>query len=166
MNVSGLKELQDALVQLGGKFARDAAKRALTDAAREPAKAMRKALPRKSGLARKSIRVRMRLNQQGMPVAYVGSFRRDAWYIRLLERGTKAARTNVNETRAGRKRSYNTKRMKFNGRFATARNHPGISAGNYLGNAFESSQKAAIDKLKQRLREQIVVQAFKKSKIA
>ncbi len=166
MKVSGLKELQDALVQLGGKYASDAAKKALNDASKVPAKAMRQALPRKSGQARKSIRIRTKPNNSGVPQAFVGSFGRKAWYIRLLERGTKAAETDVTKTRKGRVRNYKTKPMAFNGRFAMSRKHPGIKAGNYLQSAFERSVPEALKVLKQRLREQIIVQAFKKSRSA
>lgn len=164
IKVTGLKELQDGLTKLGGKFARDAARKALSDAVKVPQKAMRQALPSKTGTARRSIRVRTRIEGNGVPVAYVGSFDKKAWYIRLLERGTKATNSNVYTTKKGIKRKYKPKRMKFAGRFATARNHPGIKAGQYLENAFENNLQPTLDQLKKRLREQIVVQAFKKSR--
>lgn len=164
IKVTGLKELQEGLTQLGGKFARDAARKALTDAVKVPQKAMRQALPSKTGTARRSIRVRTRIESNGVPVAYVGSFDKKAWYIRLLERGTKATKTNVYETKNGIKRKYKPKRMKFGGRFATARSHPGIKAGKYLEHAFENNLQPTLNRLKERLREQIVVQAFKKSR--
>ncbi|MDP2715538.1 HK97-gp10 family putative phage morphogenesis protein [Rheinheimera sp.] len=164
MRVTGLNELNKALEQLGGKFARDAAKKALNDAVKVPQKAMRQALPSKTGTARRSIKVKSKVLGNGVPVAYVGSFDKKAWYIRLIERGTKATKSNVYETRKGAKRGYKPKRMKFGGRFATARNHPGIRAGNYLEQSFERSVSATIDALKKRLREQIIVQAFKKSR--
>lgn len=166
MKVTGLKELQDGLTQLGGKYARDAAKKALNDAAKVPAKAMRQSLPKKSGTARKSVRIRMRPDNNGVPRAFVGSFGKKAWYVRLLERGTKATDTDVTQTRKGRKREYKTKPMRFNGRFAMSRKHPGIKAGNHLQGAFERSVPEALKVLKQRLREQIIVQAFKKSRSA
>lgn len=164
MKVTGLKELQEGLSQLGGKYARDAVKKALNDAAKVPAKAMRQALPRKTGEARKSIRIRMRPDNNGVPRAYVGSFGRKAWYIRLLERGTKASVADVTKTRKGASRGYKTKPMAFNGRFAMSRRHPGIKAGNYAQKAFESSIPQSMKVLAQRLREQLIVQAFKKSR--
>lgn len=164
IRIAGLKELQDGLTQLGGKFARDAARKALGDAVKVPQKAMKQSLPARTGTARRSIRVRTRIESNGVPVAYVGSFDRKAWYIRLIERGTKATSSNVFLTKKGNKRKYKPKRMKFAGRFATARNHPGIKPGDYLQNAFENNIPQTLSQLKKRLREQIVVQAFKKSR--
>tara|TARA_Y100000034_G_scaffold130661_1_gene189609 strand:+ start:5884 stop:6390 length:507 start_codon:yes stop_codon:yes gene_type:complete len=165
LTVTGLRELQAGLLQLGGKFARDAARKALNDAVKIPQKAMRQSLPSKTGTARRSIRVRTRVEGNGVPVAYVGSFDKRAWYVRLLERGTKATSSNVYTTKKGIRRNYKPKRMKFAGRFATARNHPGIKAGQYLERAFENNLQPTLTELRKRLREQIVVQAFKKSRI-
>ncbi|MDX1538829.1 HK97-gp10 family putative phage morphogenesis protein [Arsukibacterium sp.] len=164
IKVTGLKELQAGLTQLGGKFARDAARKALSDAVKVPQKAMKQALPTKTGTARRSIRVRTRIDGNGVPVAYVGSFDKKAWYIRLLERGTKPTKTNVFFTRKAAKRSGKPKIMKIGSRYATARNHPGLTAGKYLENAFENNIEATLTQLKKRLREQIVVQTFKKIK--
>ncbi|MGX5913949.1 HK97 gp10 family phage protein [Aliidiomarina sp. Khilg15.8] len=162
--VHGLREFEQALQELGGQYAVDAARRSVTEALKIPARRIRRNIPRRSGKGRRSIRYRLDKNSRSMAGGMVGSFGRGAWYMRLVERGVQAHAIPSPMTGRGRKRRVNNTKVAFGGRVMSRVQHPGFAGRNYIFDGFYSSRNQMIKEFSVTLHEQIVVQAFRKSR--
>lgn len=162
--VEGLREFDQALEELGGRYAVDAARTAVRQALRVPARRIRRNIPVRSGRGRRSIRYRIERNTSSLASGVVGSFGRGAWYMRLVERGVQAHDIPSKMTGRGRNRRFNTARVAFGGRVMSRVRHPGFAGRNYIFDGFYAAQNETIKEFGISLHEQIVVQAFKKSR--
>lgn len=162
--VEGLREFDQALEELGGKYAVDAARNSVRQALRVPARRIRRNIPVRSGRGRRSIRYRIDRNTDALASGVVGSFGRNAWYMRLVERGVQAHGIPSEMVGRGRNRRLNTARVAFGGRVLSRVQHPGFSARNYIFDGFYAAQNETIKEFSVSMHEQIVVQAFRKSR--
>ncbi len=165
LRFEGMREFDEGLRELGGEFATAAAERAIGFALRIPAKEMRKRIPVRSGKGRKSIRYRLDKRTTSLASGSVGSWGRSAWYMRLVEHGTEPHRVPKEYTGRGRNRRRNKRVAVVNGRVRSAIQHPGFSGKQYIGDAFQATRQKTLDEFVQALHEQIVVQAFRKSRM-
>lgn len=163
MKIDGLKELEAALVQLGGRHALRAIDGALRDAGAVVRREMRNAAPVKSGKTRASVAVKADKTAKTAAI-YVGSMGRDAWYARLVEKGTKRHDIPGKTVGRGRNKRKNGAKVAFFGNVFSKVEHPGIKPRPWAEPAFMRSYPRAIARLKQRLRERLIVEAFKKSR--
>lgn len=162
--IDGLREFDQALEELGGRYAVTAAQNSVRQALRVPARRIRRNIPVVSGRGRRSIRYRVQKNTASLASGEVGSFGRGAWYMRLVERGVKAHGIPSEMTGRGRNRRLNDARVAFGGRVLSRVQHPGFSARNYIFDGFYAAQNETIKEFSISLHEQIVVQAFRKSR--
>ncbi|MCC5855121.1 MAG: HK97 gp10 family phage protein [Idiomarina sp.] len=162
--IDGLRGLVDALNELGGEYAVEASERALREALKIPAKAMRQNIPVRSGKGRRSIRYKIDKRTDQLASGTVGVFGRRAWYMRLVERGV-APHDIPSEMRGrGRNRRRNKAVAVINGRVVGRVKHPGFQPKSYLADAFESSQQRTLLEFRDALAEMIVVQATRKAR--
>ena len=164
-HVDGLRELARALEMMGGRQALQVAKAALRDAAGEIRKEMRSSAPMKKGVLRSSIKVVIDNRAKDSPAVFVGSIGRQGWYARFIERGTRPHRIPVATVGRGTTRRANQVRLSFGGRVVASVDHPGIAPRPWAEPAFMRSYPRALEKLKQRLAERIIVETYRKARV-
>lgn len=163
MKLQGFNQLNAGLNELGSKHALRAASGALNDAVKPILKRSRASINTKTGVARKSIKSRPS-SKSGKPTVKFGSFGKKAFYVKFLNDGTKKHTIPNKTVGRGRSKRKNNARVKINGKVYRSVTHPGIKGSNFLMKAIETEQKQVFRILGARLRERIILQAFKKSR--
>jgi HK97 gp10 family phage protein len=164
-SVTGLKQLEQALVQLGKSAGNQALSGALRDAARPAIKAARNSAPQKSGDLKRGIKAQViKGNGQSNTVAtlLIGYDKRKAWHGRFIEKGTKPHTIPNATIGRGKSKRKNKSVVSFGGNVYASVNHPGIQAKPLLLPAFSATYKQSIGIFKQRLNERIILRAIKK----
>ncbi|MFW8589820.1 HK97-gp10 family putative phage morphogenesis protein [Glaciecola sp. 2405UD65-10] len=156
---SGLKNLEQAIAELGKQSGFKVLTGAMRDAAKPIIKASRDNAPKgNTGKLKKGIRsqvFRGKGKSDSVATLHVGFHRQTSWYGQILERGAKK-HTIKPRAKGGKKV------LKINGSYRSSTNHPGTKSYPMLKQAFDAQHKNAIKILKQRLKERIILEAVKK----
>lgn len=158
--VRGLSELDRALVELGSRAGRQALVESLRYAARPIRKTARRNVKKRTGTLSESIGIRTFKGKgatSNVAKVQIGVFGRDAWYGRLLERGTKKHKIPSRQ----RDKKGRLIRISIGGKVYSSANHPGTKAKPFLLPAFESEHRAATRLFAKRLREKIILKAIR-----
>lgn len=175
--VTGLKDLNRALKQLGGRTAEKAARTGIAKMAQVIRKEMRDRAPKDSGNLRDHIRYKIRKARErngfygrvGVMGGTKGMKKKDGYsgfpfYATFIEYGTAPHRLPSETVGRGRGKRTNHRRIKFDGKVFASVNHPGTRAQPFLRPAFEATKKRAVDEAAPRIWKEIEKQAKKQGK--
>ena len=149
VNVSGLRELQEAMSTLPDKIERNVLMAGLGAGAKVIRDAARQNAPKRSGKLAKSIRS-SRASSRGAVLIKAGKRGKggQGWYAGIVHKGAKA-HTILPKREGGM--------LFFSGRFLRAIHHPGFTGVPFLLNAAEANADAAVramaSKIAERLRD-------------
>ncbi|WP_216740588.1 HK97-gp10 family putative phage morphogenesis protein [Hahella sp. HN01] len=144
VKISGLRELHQALQQLGKQAANKAARDGLTEAAKTFRKEIRQGAPVKSGHLRKHIRYKLRRDRSGRGYTGRVGVHPKAYYARFIEFGAAPHAIPNPTTGRGRNKRKNKKRLRIGSQVVSGVNHPGIAPRPFLRPAFLRAKDAAV----------------------
>ena len=150
--ITGLKELDKALVRLEAKVSKKITRQGIAEAAKLFRREMRARAPKKTGDLRRNIRFKLRSNYGRGFTGKVGVSSK-AFYARFIEYGTSPHR--IPNEFVGRGRNKRKNNVSFNGRVYTVINHPGTTARPFLRPAYEATKRRAIDAVGEKIWELI-----------
>lgn len=167
LKTEGIRELEQALVQLGKKAGLNALTGSLRDSAKPIVKAARQAAPRKTGKLRRGIRTETFRGKgvsssNSVATLQIGFKRSTAWYGQILERGAKAHRIPNKNVGRGKNKRTNKVKLKIGDKVFSAVNHPGTKSYPILEDSFNSNYRKALQILQVRLRQRIILETIKK----
>lgn len=163
--MTGTRELEKALVQLGKQAGFKVLTGALRDANRPHIKQARAIAPQKTGDLKKSIKAvvyRGKGKSDSVATLQTGYDSKIAYYGQILERGSQAHEIPFKTVGARKNKRKNTAKLKINGKVVSRVNHPGHKPYKILSKSFDAKQGEMVKTLATRLRQRVILETIKK----